>query len=120
MRHCHYCGTEVRHFGEASVCESPECSRAFVMSKHLRIYPLRSCYLVFLVREELRDTVTGIGTALVTRPLYFGTELEAKDFVAQVRVGISVAELAPLIEAHRLPPERITIEELRRRATTND
>jgi hypothetical protein len=51
--------------------------------------------------------------------VFFATEAEAKEFVALVRAGASTDQLDAFVEAHT-PRERITVEELRRRAETDD
>jgi hypothetical protein len=113
-RHCRCCGAEVGHDGWLDVCNKPECvrrgTREHAQKKHLGIFPCSTCYGVGLCNIDLDSRIIRM------QAVYFGTELQAKEFVARVRAGMPKDELAALIEAHKLPPERITIEELRRRA----
>jgi hypothetical protein len=94
--------------------DRPRSARAHARKKHLTIFPCGTCYGVFLCDTDLDRRHVRV------QPLYFDTEAQAKEFVAHVRAGISNDELAALIEAHKLPNERITVEELRRRAETDD
>jgi hypothetical protein len=88
--------------------------REHCRKKHLGIFPAGGgCYGVCLC-EGFDDLLSG--RPILVTFLYFGTKNKAEAFVARVRAGISGDELAALVEAHKLPPERITIEELRRRA----
>jgi hypothetical protein len=120
MRYCRCCGAEVTHGGWLAVCDKPECvrkgTREHARSKHLTIRPVGpGCYLVPVVQENpYGDEAKGV--ICRTTATYFATETEAKEFVARVHAGVSNAELNALIEAHYLPPEHITVEELRRRA----
>jgi hypothetical protein len=134
MRRCRCCGAEVTHGGWLDVCEDPDCvrkgSREQAISKHLKIRPAGpGCYLVFVVQDKpygttLSAQAKGLFRAqtdsTVSTAVYFATEAEAKEFVARVRAGISNVELNALIEAHCLPPEHITIDELRRRAKADE
>jgi len=86
--------------------------REHARKKHLTIFPSGpGCYGVFV--NDLDDPDSRY---ITVQPVYFDTEAEAKAFVATVRAGISKDELAALVEAHKFPSERITVEELRRRA----
>jgi hypothetical protein len=134
MRQCRCCGAEVKHNGWLDVCDKPECVskgvRDHAMSKHLKIYPAGpGFHLVFVVQDrpygttfsaEAKGCFRAQTNSTITTGVFFATETEAREFVARVRAGISNAELNALIEAHCLPPERITIEELRRRAEADD
>jgi hypothetical protein len=109
MRHCRCCGEEIKHNGWLDVCDKPECVRKGTYAHaHLTIFPCHTYYGVFLCDTD-RDRV-------FVQAVYFNTEAQAKEFVAHVRAGISKDELAALVEAHKFPSERITVEELRRRA----
>src|SRR5262245_40571341 len=133
-RHCRCCGAEVKHNGCLNVCDTPECvrtgTRQHALSKHLKSRPASpGCYLVFVVQEKPYGVTVSAETkgffraetdSTIINAVYFTTEAEAKEFVARVHAGISNAELNALIEAHRFPPERITIEELRRRDAADD
>ena len=115
MRHCRCCGAEVEHNGWLDVCNNPECVRKGTLDhahkKHLTIFPVGlGCFGVCVCDFDDPNCI------VVMRPAYFGTEAQAKTFVAYVRAGTSKDELAALLEAHKLPPERITIKELHRRA----
>jgi hypothetical protein len=100
------------------------------MSKHLKIRPAGpGCYLVFVVQDrpygttlsrEAKGFIRIESGDTISTALYFATESEAKEFVARARAGVSNAELNALIEAHCLPPEHITVEELRRRARADE
>jgi hypothetical protein len=130
IRHCRCCGAEVTHGGWLFACDNAECTRERAMSKHLKIRPVGpGCYLVFVVQEspygvtisaEAKGFIRIQTDNIIITATYFTTETEAKEFVARVRAGVSNAELNALIEAHCLPPEHITVEELRRRAKADD
>src|SRR5262245_56546425 len=118
IRHCRCCGAAVEHDGWLAVCDDPECARKGIRDharkKHLQIFRAGpGCYGVFVCDLDDPDHCT-------VTPAYFDTEAEAKAFVARVRSGISKGELAALVKAHLFPRERITIEELRRRAQTDE
>src|SRR5262249_19774321 len=129
-QHCRCCGAEVKHHGWLDVCDNPECVRKgtheHATSKHLKIVPAGpGCYFVFLVQDKPYGAPLSAETkgffcvqtdSTITTAVYFTTEIAAKEFVSRVRAGVSNAELNALIEAHCLPPEHITVEELRRRA----
>jgi hypothetical protein len=83
--------------------------REHARKKHLTIFP-----------AVVNDLDNLDSRYITVQPVYFGTEAQAKEFVARVRAGISKDELAALVEAHKFPPERITIEELRRRAKADE
>jgi hypothetical protein len=116
MRHCRCCGAEIKHNGWLAVCDRPLCESvgfgAHIRKKHLSIFrPGPGCYGVLVCDTDY------VGCDVYVRSAYFDTEAQAKAFVARVRAGISKDEVIALIEAHKSPSKRITVEELRRRAT---
>jgi hypothetical protein len=118
MRHCRCCGAEIKHNGWLAVCDDPQCERlgteAHARRRHLTIFPAGpGCYGVFVCDVEP-------GRAVRMQAVYFDTNTQAKDFVARVQAGLPKDELAALIEAHEFPRERITVEELRRRAKADE
>jgi hypothetical protein len=84
--------------------------------KHLQTFPLStkagSRYGVFL--QDYGDYK--VETGFTARALYFSTKAQADDFVARVRAGIDQQELDTFVNEYSLPHERITIEDLRKRA----
>jgi len=84
--------------------------------KHLQIFPhsakAGSGYGVFVCDYGDYDVQFGFASFA----LYFSTKAQADDFVARVRAGMDQQELATFVKEYAMPHERITVEELRKRA----
>jgi hypothetical protein len=103
-RRCRCCGAEVGHGGWLDVCDNPACvrkgMREHARKKHLQIFPVGPGYYVTFVCDIDPDPDR---RSIIAQPVYFGTEAEAKKFVARVRAGIPKGELTALVEAHGIP-----------------
>jgi len=85
--------------------------------KHLGIFPHSPHgYGVCLCDHGAYDPRDGFAV----RFLCFSTKAQADDFVARVRAGMDQQELDTFMKEYSQPHERITIEELRRRAKADE
>jgi hypothetical protein len=84
------------------------------MAKHLDIFGNSESGYGVMLGDYDPDDPHDYATAI-----FFDTLAKAKEFVALVRAGASEDELNGFVEAHHAR-ERITVEELRRRAETDD